>query len=108
MLNLSTWFNEFNVMPIETKMFLAGAMYKYALTPIKDRESIKLNEYERIILESLHRDYTKIGKPLSVSGAYLFVSDDTRWLSRSLDMFEELFAWVEGGKTYNIEDLLNG
>lgn len=101
--SLGTQYDAFNRQNVEVKAFLLDNIYKYASTPIEDRENIELNKYERIILESLHRDY----RTLSINSiGFIHVSDES-FKHRNLDMFEELFQWVEEGKTYLIEDLLN-
>ena len=99
----NTSFFEFEKLASERKSFVALNAFKYALTALEDRENIELNKCERMILESLHRDY----RTLSINSiGFIHVSDES-FKHRNLDMFEELFQWVEEGKTYLIEDLLN-
>lgn len=100
---VNTSFFEFEKLASERKSFVALSAFKYALTALEDRENIELNKCERMILESLHRDY----RTLSINSiGFIHVSDGS-FKHRNLDMFEELFQWVEEGKTYLIKDLLN-
>ena len=100
---LGTESNAFDRQSLETKACILDNLYRYASTPIAARTVIELNKYERLILESLHRDY----RTLSINSiGFIHVSDES-FKHRNLDMFEELFQWVEEGKTYLIKDLLN-
>lgn len=85
--------------------YLASTLYAYSQTPIAERESLELNDYERMILESLHRDYTYIGR--SKRSGLVVVGGIYTSAPRPLDMFEELFNWVKPGKSLVIADLLN-
>ena len=100
---VNTSFVAFEQMDSEPKQFVALNAFKYAVTKIEDRENIELNKYERMILESLHRDY----RTLSINSIGFIQVSDESFKHRNLDMFEELFQWVEEGKTYLIKDLLN-
>ena len=100
---VNTSFFEFEKLASERKSFVALNAFKYAVTPLEDREDIELNKYERMILEILHRDY----RTLSINSIGFIRVSDEKFKHRNLDMFEELFQWVEEGKTYLIEDLLN-
>lgn len=104
---LGTQYDAFNRQSSEAKAFILDNLYKYSSTPIAEREDkkvIELNKYERMILESLHRDYVSINR--SARGR-VHVSDANFFENRNLDMFEELFSWVELDKQYRIKDLLN-
>lgn len=101
--SLGTQYDAFDRQNVEVKAFILDNLYRYASTPIADRTDIELNKYERMILESLHRDY-KILRWSSNSDGLVVLRNGREY---PFDMFEEMFSWVELDKQYRIKDLLN-
>lgn len=101
---VDTSFFEFEKLASERKSFVALNAFEYAVTPLENRENIELNKYERMILESLHRDYEVLRWDIDYDSLVVLGSER---ITCPFDMFDELFSWVESGKEYRIKDLLN-